>query len=58
MFAIASNGALFGLNTPRSAVFESSNTAVVNPPWTQVGNSASRIVGHGNFLYATGGIQY
>jgi hypothetical protein len=58
MFAISSAGQLFGLNPNRSAVFQSTNTNVSNPPWTQVGGSASRLVGHGNKLYATGGIQY
>jgi hypothetical protein len=57
MFAIIGNGKLFGLNPWRTGVFQSNNTGVVSPPWTQVGGPASRLVGHGHSLYATGGIK-
>jgi hypothetical protein len=58
MFAVTGDFGLSGLTPSRGAVFHSNNTTVTNPPWTQIGGSASRLVGHGNTLYATGGVQY
>jgi hypothetical protein len=55
MFVLAGANNLFGLNPSSGGVFQSTNVQATNPPWTQVGNSAGRLVGQGGSLYATGG---
>jgi hypothetical protein len=57
-FGFTGAGKLYGLNTSRTAIFQSTNTGINNPPWTQVGSSAGRIIAHGNKLYATGGSTF
>jgi alpha-tubulin suppressor-like RCC1 family protein len=57
-FAVTTNGTLYGLTPNQAAVFQPPNTSSTKPTWIPIGGSATRLIGHGNTLYATQGITY